>query len=201
MTSIGVAQPGQMDQAYKIGPADDLAIHVLDEPEISTTSLKVGNDGSIEFPYIGSVMAAGKTAGQLSADLRQALLSYYRDPRVVVTIASQARQIVTVEGGVEAPGNYPVLGTSSLLQSIALAKGPRRTAKLDEVIVFRMVNGKRMAARFDLRRIRYGYEPDPLILGGDTIVIGFSELKGVFRDFLMAAPLSGSLTVGAFRTY
>jgi polysaccharide export outer membrane protein len=53
-----------------------------------------------------------------------------------------------------------------------------------------------MGAVFDLRRIRRGFDPDPLILGGDTVVVGYSELKGAFRDFLSAAP-----AIAVFRPY
>jgi polysaccharide export outer membrane protein len=53
-----------------------------------------------------------------------------------------------------------------------------------------------MGAIFDLRRIRRGFEPDPLILGGDIVVVGTSELKGAFRDFLGAAPV-----LAVFRPY
>jgi len=56
------------------------------------------------------------------------------------------------------------------------------------VIVFRTMNGQRMGAVFDARRIRYGYEPDPMILAGDVVVVGFSEVKGAYRDFLQIAP-------------
>jgi polysaccharide export outer membrane protein len=190
--AIGTAQPGAGVGEYRIGIADQLNVQVLYEPDISNGALKVENDGTFQFPFIGRVAAAGMTTGELSAQLRRGLLRYYKDPRVVVTVANAARQVVTIEGDVEAPGVYPVAGSTSLLQTVALAKGPRRTAKLTEVLVFRNVQGQRMGAVFDLQRIRYGYEPDPLILGGDTIVIGYNELKGAYRDFLSAAPLSGT---------
>jgi polysaccharide export outer membrane protein len=190
--AIGVATPGQAVGEYRIGIADQLNVQVLYEPDISNGALKVENDGSFQFPFLGRVTAAGLTTQELSAKLRQGLTRYYKDPRVVVTVANAAREVITVEGDVEAPGVYPVAGSTSLLQTIALAKGPRRTAKLTEVLVFRNVQGQRMGAVFDLQRIRYGYEPDPLILGGDTIVVGYNALKGAYRDFLTAAPLSGT---------
>jgi polysaccharide export outer membrane protein len=46
-----------------------------------------------------------------------------------------------------------------------------------------------MAARFDLNKIRAGREPDPLVVAGDVVVVGYSALRGVYRDFLQAAPL------------
>ena len=196
MSTIGVAQPGKPAGMALIGPADQLRIQVLYEPELSTDAVRVESDGSIPVAFVGRIDAAGKTTDQLATEIERGLLRYLNTPQVVVSFVSQARQIVTVEGSVEIPGTYPVEGSSSLLQSLALARGPTRTAKLDEVIVFRFVDGERVAAIFDLQDIRYGYAPDPLILPGDTIVVGYSEVKGAFRDFLSAAP-----TIGVFRRY
>ncbi len=61
---------------------------------------------------------------------------------------------------------------------MALAHSPKRTAKLDQVLIFRTVNGERMGARFDLTDIRSGTAPDPQILPGDVVVVGFSAASG-----------------------
>jgi polysaccharide export outer membrane protein len=49
---------------------------------------------------------------------------------------------------------------------------------------------------FNLNHIRQGRSPDPEILGGDVVVIGYSAIKGAFRDFLSAAP-----ALAAFRPF
>ncbi|WP_292684542.1 hypothetical protein [Novosphingobium sp.] len=51
------------------------------------------------------------------------------------------------------------------------------------------MGGQRMGGRFDLREIRAGKAPDPQILAGDTIVVGLSEGRSVYRDILQSAPL------------
>ena len=197
LSTTGIANPELMPGAYLIGPADELKVDVLYEPELTLEPTRVDTNGDIVVPLLGRVHAAGKTAAQLSMEIQDRLgARYLRNPKVVVGITDYARQNVTVEGDVAIPGVYRVQGSSSLLQALALARGPKRTAKLDEVIVFRTVSGKRMAARFDLRRIRYGYEPDPLILGGDRVVVGFSDIKGLLQAILRSGAASGS-----FRPY
>ena len=57
-----------------------------------------------------------------------------------------------------------------------------------------MINGRRMAARFDLGKIRAGRAPDPQVLAGDVVVVGYSALRGVYRDVLQAAPLLNVFT-------
>jgi polysaccharide export outer membrane protein len=64
------------------------------------------------------------------------------------------------------------------------------------VLVFRMMDGERYGGRFDLTDIRAGRAPDPIILSGDTIVVGYSAVRGVYLDFLRTAPI-----LGAFARY
>ena len=46
----------------------------------------------------------------------------------------------------------------------------------------------------DLSRVRAGRDPDPQILGGDVVVVGFSQAKSIYRDVLLAAPLFNVFT-------
>ena len=84
----------------------------------------------------------------------------------------------------------------TLLTALALAGSPTETAKLDEVLVFRTMGDERLGGRFNLTDIRAGRSADPVILSGDTIVVGYSAVRGAYLDFLKAAPI-----VGAFARY
>src|SRR3546814_16222305 len=61
-------------------------------------------------------------------------------------------------------------------------------ANLSQVVIFRNIDGRRAGAVFDVKAIREGRTPDPEILGGDVIVVGFDAVKGAFRDFFKMAP-------------
>ncbi|MEL7691464.1 polysaccharide biosynthesis/export family protein [Citromicrobium bathyomarinum] len=184
------ADPAATRSSYRIGVLDTLSIRVFQEPELTFDQLQVDAGGSINFPLIGEVEAAGQTPIELSRNLERGLgKRFIRNPQVVVGVVQSAAQRVIVEGSVTEPGVYEIAGSSSLLESIARAKGVTRVAVLDEVIVLRTVNGQPMGAVFDLQAIREGKAPDPEILGGDRIVVGFDLLKGAYRDLLQAAPL------------
>lgn len=184
-------------QDYRIGPLDTVDINVLQEPDISIKGVVVDASGSIVMPLIGRVTASGKTASELSALLEGKLGErYYVHPRVTIIVADLAAQRVTVEGDVTEPGIYPIKGSATLLDTLALAKGETETAAFKDVVVFRFVNRQRMAARFDLKRIRNNEDPDPQILGSDVIVVGHSNGKGFWHDLLKAAPL-----LNIFRPY
>ena len=62
-------------------------------------------------------------------------------------------------------------------------------AQLDSILVFRTVNGERLAAKFDLNKIRSGDAADPQIFGDDIIVVGVSNRKWAYRKFLESIPL------------
>jgi polysaccharide export outer membrane protein len=113
---------------------------------------------------------------------------------VAVSVTTSVSQKVIVQGEVNEAGVFEVKGRTTLLEALALAKGETRVASLDEVIVFRNINGQRMGAIFDVQRIRRGISEDPEIVGNDVVVVGTSRAKSVWRDILAASPL-----VGAFR--
>jgi len=175
---------------YRIGAQDKINVTVFQEPDLSLQDVRVDAAGDILFPLIGSVKAQGRTTAELSAEIAERLNSRYLvDPQVSVIVSSSVSQKVTVEGAVLAPGVYEVRGQTTLIEALAMAKGPNQVADLDQVVIFRFINGRRMAARFDLKDIRRGKTPDPEILGNDTVIVGSSGLKAAWRDAVVALPI------------
>lgn len=180
---------------YRIGVLDTLSIRVFQEPELTFDEISVNSAGTFNYPFVGEVAAEGKTPIELSRELETGLgTRYIRNPQVVVGVVSSAAQRVTVDGMVNSPGVYEIAGTSSLLEAIARAQGLQFTAVDDEVIVFREIDGERYGAVFNLKQIREGRAPDPEILGGDRIVVGYSAVRGAYQDFLRAAPILNLFT-------
>jgi polysaccharide export outer membrane protein len=177
-------------------PGDEIAVLVFREPDLSVPKLLIDEQGSIQLPLIGAVEAAGTTTETLSGHIRDRYaVRYLRNPQVSVVLLSSVPNTVAVEGEVNQPGVYPITRGETLLSALSRARSPTRVARNDEVVVFRTVANQRMGARFDLDQIRAGRAADPQILDGDVIVVGFSRVKGGFRDFLQAAPLLNLFTV------
>ena len=84
-----------------------------------------------------------------------------------------------------------VNGPTTLLQAIAMAKGISQDANAHRVAVFRQIEGKRMAAAFDLYSIRKGQMEDPEVFSGDIIVVDGSRVKALQNQILMALPVVG----------
>lgn len=176
------------DDSIRIG--DRLAIRVLGEPELTSDAYLVDSTGAIQVPLAGEVLAAGRRPSQLRDDLVSQLgARYIRNPQVTVMVSERRRTTFAVEGDVREPGIFEATPNTTLLAAVAQAKSTTETAKLDEVMIFRVVDGQRMGARFNLTDIRQGRAADPLILAGDTIVVGRSGLKDAWAQFLKAAPV------------
>lgn len=174
---------------YRIGPLDVLRVTVFQEPDLSLDGVPVDASGNILYPLIGNVAASGKTSSELSFDIAQRLEERFLvDPQVSIIVKESATQNVTVEGQVTKPGVFPITGSTTLLQAMAYAEGPTRIARLNDVTVFRRKGGQMFAASFDLQAIRGNMAPNPQILGGDIVVVGFSATKSAYRDALQLMP-------------
>lgn len=181
---------------YQIGPLDLLKISVFQEEDLSLDEVPVDASGSILFPLIGKVDVTGKTSTELAEDIARKLGERYLvEPQVTVIVSRSASQKVTVEGAVNFPGVFEIEGPTTLLQAMALARGPSQTAKLNEVIVFRRKEDGVYAARFNVSDIRKGLQPNPEILGNDIVVVGNSFAKSLFRDFLQISPFLATVFV------
>lgn len=175
---------------YRIGVGDKLSIRVFQVPDLSFDTLVVDTSGNIQMPLINAVQASGRTAGELAREIGKQLESrYLRDPQVTVTVSEAANQKITVDGAVTQPGVYEVRGTTSLLQAVAMARGPSRIADLSKVAVFRTIDGQRAVALFDLEAIRQGRAEDPVVLGNDVIVVDTSGLSATLREVVSAVPV------------
>jgi polysaccharide export outer membrane protein len=179
---------------YRIGPMDTINVQVFGAPELGRTG-QVDQAGGFALPLVGTVPAAGRTTAQLSEQIAARLQpNYLRNPQVTVSVTEVRSQRITVDGAVNQPGIYPVLGKMSLMQAIAGARGPTEYASLDQIAIFRTVNEQRMAAVFSLKGIREGRLVDPAVYANDIIVVGESASRRRFKEIIQAIPVLGVFT-------
>lgn len=176
-------------RAFVIGPLDQVSIEVYGLPELSR-SVQVDASGQVSLPLIGTMKASGKTPAQLGEEYAAGLRGrYIRSPQVTVNLTDTVSQTVSVGGAVSSPGIYPVIGRMTLMRAITRAAGINEFAKEREVVIYRRVNNREMAALYDLRAIRAGNYPDPEIYANDVIEVGESRGRHIFKDLIAVAPL------------
>jgi polysaccharide export outer membrane protein len=180
-----------LEADYRIAPLDKLNVTVFQVPDLSG-EFQVDLTGHIGMPLIGNIRAVDLTTRELQQLLAQRLsANYLRNPDVRVGIAESTRRNVTVEGSVRQPGLFPVNGPLTLVQAIAMARGTDDMANPRRIAIFRTIQGRRMAAAFDLTSIRRGEAEDPAIYPGDIIVVDGSRVRAIQREILQTIPILG----------
>jgi len=122
--------------SYEIGAQDVLTISVFDEPSLSG-KYAVELDGSLSFPLVGRIKAAGLSLRDFESDLRKRLAAgYFRNPQVSVAIEQYRSQRIFVVGAVKDPGTYGLTGEMTLIEILAKA-GSTTDAAGDDVMIVR----------------------------------------------------------------
>lgn len=182
----------QRPTIYLLRPSDKVSVNVFREPDFSLDAVQIGVEGNVSLPLIGSVPAAGMTAKQFEEDVTRRLAAAgLKSPMVSVNIAEYASHRVTVEGSVTEPGVYDFQPGARLSAAIALAKGPTRTAKTNQIAVFREAPDGIRIAKFDYQALSQGTMLDPVLQPGDRVVVGTDGLSVFWQDFLRALPAFG----------
>lgn len=186
----------QRPTSYLLRPADKISVTVFREPEFSLEGVKIGVEGNVSLPMLGSIPAAGMTAKQFEQDVTRRLAAVgLKSPLVSVNITEYASHLVTVEGAVETPGVYAFQPGARLSSAIAMAKGPKRTANVQQIAVFRENPQGIMVAKFDYRQVSQGTMLDPVLQPGDRVVMGTDGLSVFWEDLLKALPAFGVFAV------
>jgi polysaccharide biosynthesis/export protein len=172
----GAAQSGpatvETDPGYKIGAQDVLRIDVWKEPEISR-AVPVRPDGKITLPLLNDVQAAGLTPQQLAAKISEGLKKFITSPQVTVGVTEINSRRIFVNGEVTKPGAFPLLPNMTVLQALSSSGGFTQFARMKNIYVLRMENGKQVKHPFNYKDAISGKHPEQNILleGGDIIVV------------------------------
>lgn len=175
--------------AYHLGVGDVVTVTVFNVDSLSGER-QIDAAGYLNMPLIGTVAAVDKTSEELEKELTAKLgARYLQNPQVTVALKTAVARTVTVDGSVGQPGIYPVPDRTTLLKTIAMARGTAQGANPKKVVVFRQINGQRNAAAFDLTTIRDGVDPDPIIYANDIVVVDGKETSAAWLTLLQTIPL------------
>jgi polysaccharide biosynthesis/export protein len=160
------------DPNYVIGAQDVLDINVWKEPDVSRV-VPVRPDGKISLPLLNDVQAAGLTPDQLAAKVTEELKKYVTNPQVTVIVTAINSQRVYILGEVTRPGAFPLLPGMTVLQALSSAGGFTQFAKVKNIFVRRLQDGKESKYPFNYKDVIGGKKPeqDILLKAGDTIVV------------------------------
>lgn len=176
---------GAMAQSgYQIRPGDTLSIEVLEDASLNRSVL-VLPDGTISFPFAGSITAAGRTASQVDAAITSGIAgNFASEPNVFVTVSTLTTapigggvsQInVYMMGEIAAPGEKSLNRGTTLIQALAETGGFTSFAATKRIILRRIdkSTGQQSVSRINYKAIADGAAvgSDIVLRDGDVIIV------------------------------
>ena len=171
------------DTDYTVGPQDVLSVRIYGEEKLSGR-IRIDNDGSFPFEYLGRVKAEGMTTAQIEAYLTKALGDgYLRNPQISVEVVEYRSQSVFVTGEVRSPNKYSLPGNSTLMDVLTLAGSITQNAgnwvQITHARQGAELLGPSASADYDirvnLRDIQTGKAQNIKMRDGDTIFVPKAE--------------------------
>ena len=171
------AQAGPGDDALR--PGDVVRVRIWREPELSG-DFAVDGDGVVVFPKLGPRPVTRESAGSLRERLVAEYAEYLAHPSIEVTLLRRLQ----VLGAVRNPGLYPVDGTMTITDVLALAGGATPSGNPRRVELIR--GGERVTARLDVT----GRVGGSAIRSGDQLFV--PERSWLARNTGVAAALAST---------
>jgi protein involved in polysaccharide export with SLBB domain len=155
-----------------LGPGDTFEVSVYGEEDLSGKH-QIAEDGTIRFPLVGRIEAAGKGPVEIADAIRAALTEkqVLRDPHVSVFLLDQTSNQVSVMGAVVKPGRYPVTIGMTVIEAIGAAGGLTPLASGNNTIVTRHVDGQLRRFTVQVERISEGHVADFKLHTGDIVYV------------------------------
>lgn len=172
-------RPKKVRPSFILQPGDTIDIRVYKHSDLDLT-IRIPEEGSINYPLLGAVVVAGKKPAELQAEIREKLAKdYLRDPQVSLTVKEYKPRKVYVLGGVRSPGGYPLSPTEhmSLLQLVSSAGGfVDKSSSANIQILRRTETAEREVIRLSLPEIEKALaggnaDADPDLWPDDLIVM------------------------------
>jgi polysaccharide export outer membrane protein len=191
---------------YQLQPYDLIDVDVYSEADLHKPA-RLGADGTVLLPLIGSVKVGGLTVAE-ATDLitKKYGAGFVKNPSVLITVLQFRKSTFSILGQVGRPGMYDIPEGShvSIIEAVSMAGGYGLNAAQNSLIVKRTVDGKPTTLR-----VRAGdMAQDPNVeafevLPGDSILVessalqknNFSILGQVQRPGLYQIPEGGHMTI------
>jgi polysaccharide export outer membrane protein len=159
----------------------------------------IAADGTIFFPFVGRIKAAGKTPGELRDQLASGLVRYIRNPQVDVRVLSYRGQKVQVTGEVKTPGPLAVSDVPlTLVDAITRSGGSTGDADIQRV---RLTRNNKLYGLDANRMLDKGDTTQNVMLqGGDVINVPDRSDSRIFvmgevKTPIQVPMLKGRLTI------
>ena len=188
---------------YTVGVGDILDIVIWDHPELTSpagegrspeqSGLRVQSDGTFFYPYVGQIMASGRTPASIREDLTQRLADFIPDPQIEIRVVGFNSQAVSVTGQVEAARRQPLTDRPlTLLDAIDAAGGLSEDADPRQVILRR--GGRSYNVDMQAFLEQGMSENNPILQNGDVVSVPELEPQEAYLLGQIVKPSTLDLT-------
>ena len=174
---------------YRIGAGDLIFITVWDHPELTAPSGSqqqieangrlVRPDGSLFYPYVGTVEAAGKTIEELRSTIASRLAMVVASPQVDISILRFVSQKIILSGAFLKTGQLPITNTPlRLLDAIGQGSVVTESADLSGLVLKR--DGHEYLIDLDALNRKNSNLQNIYLKDGDQLHLPYNDLKKVY---------------------
>ena len=135
----------------------------------------VDQEGYIEVPYAGKVMAHNRTREEVKNEIVEKLKVYITEPIIQLKILNFK---VTVLGDVQRPGTFNIPNEKvSFIEALGIAGDVNITANINEVVIYREINDSLTKASIDLNKEDIFYSKYFMLKQNDIIYVPPNKAK------------------------
>lgn len=196
--SVTATQTGAIQDNYVLGVGDQLQV-VMVGHENATYVINVDRDGRIVLLNLPPIVAAGRTMGEVRAELAQRISTQFLGTKSFISLGTIRQIAVLVTGEVNSPGMRTLTALNTALDALVLSGGIKKSGSLRGVYI---VRGARripldlysIINRGSMSGVGALVEGDRIVvppIGGTVAVTGLVGRPGIYE-----LP-SGSSRVGA----
>lgn len=159
---------------YRLQPYDLIDVDVYSEDDLHKPA-RLGADGTVLLPLIGSVKLGGLSVAEATDLIRQRYANgFVKNPSVSVTVLQYRKSTFSILGQVDRPGIYeiPEGAHVNIIDAISLAAGYLPKADQNDVTVKRTVDGQVQTIKVKAGDMAQDPNATPFeILPGDTVMV------------------------------
>lgn len=174
---------------YLIGANDALYITVWDHPELTAPSgpqqqidangRLVSPDGNLFYPYVGELVAKGRSIEALRSEITEKLRQYIDSPQVDVSVLRFASQKVVITGAVLKAGPVPITTIAmNVMEALGAAGVDPINADLSNLTLTR--GGKRYTLDLDTLTLGQSRLNDIYLKDGDQLYLAYNDRKRIY---------------------
>jgi polysaccharide export outer membrane protein len=190
--SAGAEQGANTPSAdYRLGPGDQIRVQVYQNPDLSIEA-RVSENGTINYPLVGSIGLGGNTISQAENKIASALKNgnFLKQPQVNIVLLQVRGNQVAVLGQVQKPGRFPLETTNTRVSDLLAAAGGVTPMGDDTLIVTGTRNGQPFRKVIDIPALFLNQrgQDDILVQGGDTLFVNKAPVYYIYGEAQRPGP-------------